>query len=82
MKPEDGFQGLEKRITSLSYHMTPNQPNKDKNLIQERNSHVTSLNLCISSTLVAILMTSSFRPDTELRWVNWLKVLHMPQSLF
>ena len=50
-----------------------------------------SLNYCfkyddlyvyISSTMVAILMTSLLGPDAELRWANWLKWLHMTQSLF
>ena len=83
--------GIRKRKTSLSYQRTPNRSNKDKKLIPARNSHITSaLNLityvymymCISSTSAAILMTSSFGPDAELRCVNWFKLLHMPQSLF
>ena len=50
-----------------------------------------SLNYCfkydvlyvyISSTMAAILMTSLLGPDAELRWANWLKWLHMTQSLF
>ena len=56
-KPQNGFQGTEKRNTSLSYQKTPNRSNKDKTLIPARNSHITSaLNLinyvymCISST--------------------------------
>ena len=56
-KPKNGFQGSEKRNTSLSYQKTPNRSNKDKQLIPARNSHITSdLNLttcvymCISST--------------------------------
>ena len=43
-----------------------------------KNSHINSaLNqityvyMCISSTLAAILVTSSFGPETELRCVNW-----------
>ena len=56
-----------------------------------RNSHITNASnlityahvyMCISCTLVAILMTSSFGPDAELRWVNFFKLLHMPQTLF
>ena len=56
-KPQNGFQGSEKRNTSLSYQKTPNPSNKDKKLIPARNFHITSaLNLityvymCISST--------------------------------
>ena len=56
-KPQNGFQGSEKRNTSLSYQKTPNRSNRDKKLIPARNSHITSaLNLityvymCISST--------------------------------
>ena len=56
-KPKNGFQGSEKRNTSLSYQKTPNRSNKDKQLIPARNSRITSaLNLityvymCISST--------------------------------
>ena len=45
-KPKNGFQGSEKRNTSLPYHMTPNQSNKDTNLISARNSHTANdLNL-------------------------------------
>ena len=61
-----------KRNKSFSYHTTPNRPNKDKNLIPARIPHITNtLNMCveskylymyISSTLAAILMTSSFGP--------------------
>ena len=56
-KPKNGFQGSEKRNTSLSDQMTPNRSNKDKKMILARNSHKTNaLNLityvymCISST--------------------------------
>ena len=56
-KPKNGFQGSEKRNTSLSYQKTANRSNKDKQSIPARNSHITSaLNLmtyvymCISST--------------------------------
>ena len=56
-KPKNGFQGSEKRNTSLLYQMTPNRSNKDKKLIPARNSHITNaLNLityvymCIGST--------------------------------
>ena len=56
-KPKNGFQGSEKRNTSLSYQKTPNRSNIDKQLIPARNPHITSaLNLmtyvymCISST--------------------------------
>ena len=89
--PKNEFQGSEKRNTSLSYHMTPNRSNKDKNRIPSRNSHITNapnlityvhVYMCISSTLVAILMKLSFSPDAELRWVNLFKLLHMPQTLF
>lgn len=31
--------------------------------------------------MVAILMTILNSPDADLRWVNWLKLLHMPHSL-
>ena len=31
--------------------------------------------------MAAILMTSLLRPDAELRWANWLKLLQIPQSL-
>ena len=31
--------------------------------------------------MTAILMTSLLRPDAELRWANWLKLLQTPQSL-
>ena len=71
--------------------MTPNRSNKDKKTITARNSHITNASnlityahvyMCISYTLVAILMTSSFGPDAELRWVNLFKLLHMPQTLF
>ena len=88
-KPKNRFQGSEKRNMSLSYHKTPNRSNKGKKLIPARNSHITSaLNLityiytCISSTQAAILMTSSFGSNAELRCVNWFKLLHMAQSLF
>ena len=37
--------------------------------------------MCISSTIAAILMTSSVGPDAELRWMNWFKLIHRPQSL-
>ena len=40
------------------------------------------LYMYLSRTLAAILMTSPFDPEAELRWVNWFKLLHMPQSLF
>ena len=32
---QNGFQGSEKRNTSLSYQKTPNRSNKDKNLFQQ-----------------------------------------------
>ena len=67
----------------------PNPSNKGKKMIPARNSHITSaLNLityvymCISSTQAAILMTSSFGSNAELRCVNRFKLLHMAQSLF
>ena len=45
-KSKNGFQGSEKKNTSLSYQKTPNRSNKDKKLIPARNSHITSaLNL-------------------------------------
>ena len=45
-EPKNGFQGSEKRNTSLSYQKTPNRSNKDKQLIPARNSYITSaLNL-------------------------------------
>ena len=65
--------GIRKRNKSLSYHMTSNQSNIDKNLIPVRNCHISnalnliSYSICISSTLAAILMTSSFAPEAELR---------------
>ena len=56
-KTKNGFQGSEKRNTSLSYQKTPNRSNKDKKLIPARNQHITcALNLityvymCMSST--------------------------------
>ena len=32
--------------------------------------------------MAAILMTLLLGPDAELRWANWLKLLHITQSLF
>ena len=90
-KPKNGFQWSEKkRNTSLSYQKTPNWSNKDKKIDSSKKfSHnysalnlITYVDMCISSTLAAILMTSSFGPDTDLRCVNWFKLLHMPQNLF
>ena len=35
----------------------------------------------INSTVTAILMTSLFTPEADLRCVNWIESLQMPQSL-
>ena len=35
----------------------------------------------INSTVIAILMTSLFTPEADLRCVNWIESLQMPQSL-
>ena len=39
------------------------------------------MNIRINSAVTAILMTSLLTPEAELRCVNWIKSLLMPQSL-
>ena len=42
-KPKNGLQGSEKSNTSMLYHMTPNQSNKDKKPEQEIPLHALNL---------------------------------------
>ena len=40
-----------------------------------------TMKIQINSAVTAILMTSLFTPEADLRCVNWIKLLLMPQSL-
>ena len=40
-----------------------------------------TMNIRINSAVTAILMTSLFTPEADLRCVHWIKSLLMPQSL-
>ena len=87
-KPKNGFQGSEKRNTSLSYQKTPNRSNKDKKLIPARNSHITSaLNLITYVYVHKLHLSGHFdaviiRPRRRTQMCGLIKLLHMLQSLF